>query len=499
MKKLSTFILLYLLSNLLLGQATNEENFISFEAKLTYFKKVVDSLRVSSNNPGLAISIIHNNENIYKESLGFRNVSKKLAVTNHTIFHTGSLAKAMTGFIAAHLVDEGKMEWLDPVKKHLEEFEMANEYTTNNVTIKDLLTHHTGLAQHYYMMYGPPFERNDIIEFLPHMGLGSSLREKYQYNNFTYTIAGIVEERITGQSWEDLVQTRIFNPLEMDDSYSNYIDIIGLKDVAVSYNRDGVTVVPEKDVESASTNFGPAGGLYSSIEDMTKWLMFLINDGIINGDTLISAKQFSYITDPLVPRYPKENRFYGIGWDVTTNKKHHTVSHNGVTAGQKSRLFFIPDSDFGVAVLCNQYSDLPSALTLFAEEIFIYGNKPDISFALDHFRAQAEDKKNKLPLEEYEISDHKILNKLKAFSGEYLHPAYGVIKVSNKEPKRLGFQYYDFIGTMEHHDSFNFTAHTTHTTGKDEFPSTFIFDNDGKVIGMEVKFPASPKMFFQKN
>ena len=493
-------LLIFMIYNLQIiqGQEYSGFDLKTTDQKIENFLKIVDTLRVSANNPGLALSIIYEHKTLMSQGIGYSDISKKKKVTTNTIFQAGSLAKAMTGFIAAQLVDEGKINWNDCVKKYLPEFKMADDYLTDHVTIKDLMTHHTGLAQHYYMMYGPRFKRDEILNLLPHMGLSSSLRQKYHYNNFTFTIAGILEERVTGKKWEELVEERIFIPLAMNSSFTKHVEITKLDNVAISHSRDGKTVILEKETDNASNTFGPAGGLYSNVEDLTKWLQLLIHKGINKSDTLLSSKQFSYITNPLVVRYAEHNRFYGIGWDVTTDRKYHSISHNGVTAGQKSRILFIPELGFGIVVLCNQFSDLPSALTKYAEDIFVYGILPDISAAKKHFANQSTDKKNLAPLQKHKIVDASIQNRIKTFCGHYRHPAYGDIEIKLGGKNQLDFKYYDFIGTLKYIDNLNFIAFTNHTTGKDEFTVEYIKDTMGKLTAIEILFPAAPKMIFKK-
>ncbi len=496
MNILKIIILTIGIVSLLQAQEMNDQNLHSKEQKLAYFNQVIDTLRQATHNPGMAISVIYDDDIILMKGIGSKDLDTKQPVTTKTIFHLGSIAKGMTGFIGAQLVDEGRMEWNDPVIRHLSDFKMSNDYLTQHVTIKDLMTHQTGLAQHYYLMYGPQFERDNIINLLPEMGLSGSLRETYLYNNFTFTVAGILEERITGASWEELVETRIFRPLNMNNSYNQFPK---QKDIATSYSRDGITKINEpQKVNTGGDTYAPAGGLYSDIEDITKWTQLLIHKGIINNDTLISSKQFSYITNPLVVRYANDNRFYGIGWDITTTNKYHTIAHNGVTAGQKARILFIPELGFGISVLCNQYSDLPSALTKFAEDIFIYGKKTSLKEAITYFENQVSDKKNKEPLKEYKIPQDRISLPITAYCGKYFHPAYGLISITAKGNDQLHFSYYDFIGGLEHIMLSKFIAHTNHSTGKDDFPIHFNVENQ-TVNEFEIKFPAAPKMIFIKD
>ena len=192
----------------------------SLPEKIAYFRRLTDTLRQKTHNPGMALAIVYDHQLVHKAALGYRDVARQLPVTTSTLFEIGSCTKAFTGVIASQLVRAGTLNWDDPVRTHLPEFKLSDAYATENATIKDLFTHRVGLDQHYYLSYGPPSTRQQLLANLPYLSFNGSFREKFLYNNFLYTAAGILEERVTDTSWEELIRRRIFAPLRMTNSFT---------------------------------------------------------------------------------------------------------------------------------------------------------------------------------------------------------------------------------------------------------------------------------------
>ena len=208
--KLKLILLLALVPIFIFSQEQkNTEKHIPIDQKLAYFLMVVDTLQHKAKTPGLAIAIVYDHKLVYKGNFGYRDLKNKLPVTNSTLFEIGSLTKAFTGVIASQLVQEEKIQWDDKVLKHIPEFKLEDDYASKNATIKDLFTHRVGLDKHYYLIYGNKFSRNELLNKIPYMSFNGSFREKYLYNNFMYTVAGILEERVTKKTWEELIKENI--------------------------------------------------------------------------------------------------------------------------------------------------------------------------------------------------------------------------------------------------------------------------------------------------
>lgn len=462
------------------------------QEKLEYFLKLTDTLRKKGNNPGLAIAIFNKGELLYKGGMGYRDLEKKLPVDENTLFETGSLTKAFTGIIASRLVQEGKIGWNDRVKEHYPDFKLADDYASVNATFLDLFTHRTGLAQHYYLQYGPKFCMNDIPEMLPLLSFDGSFREKYLYNNFIYTMAGIIEEKIDGRSWNEMVKEDIFVPLGMNNSFTSFEGFKSYSNSSRGYQKDGITVIPESSVDAVA----PAGGISSTINDMSRWLKMLLQSGRIEEQNFLTEEQVGFLISPHTVKNSQNHIFYGIGWDIDTKRK--TVAHDGRTAGQSSRILLMPEEKFGMIVLTNQQTDLGNLLTRYATNIFV---RQDYERMFD-FEDYIEEKANSnesFKKEVFKINEKEIGNKINNLEGKYVHPAYGTIRMKLKHENILYFEYYDFQGSVKYDQDSGFVAHTWHSSGKDTFPFSINCDpTTANVESIEIKIPYSKPLLFTK-
>ena len=176
--------------------------------------QALETLRI----PGMAIGVIVDGKVVFMKGYGVRNISDPSPVTENTLFAIGSCSKAFTTFALGQLVDEGRLAWDDPVIKYLPEFRLKDLHATHHLTIRDLVTHRSGLPRHDLAWYNSTFSRAEILNKLPHLEPTYDIREKFQYNNFMYGVAGLLIERVSGKTWEEFVQERIFIPLNMPRS-----------------------------------------------------------------------------------------------------------------------------------------------------------------------------------------------------------------------------------------------------------------------------------------
>lgn len=461
----------------------------SIDQKLEYFLEITDTLREIGNDPGMAMAIYYNKDLIYIGTLGERNKENHLPVTQNTLFEIGSLTKAFTGVISSQLVQNDSLEWNDRVIDHIPEFKLIDEYAAQNATVIDLFTHKVGLDKHYYQMYGPDYERNQILDIISSLPFNGSFREKSLYNNFMYTVAGILEERITHKSWEELIKERIFQDLGMQNSYTRYEEFLKYENRTTSYKNDGETIIPPKSLET----FAPSGSISSTINDMSIWLEMWVNSGQKHHSEFLKKSQFEYITSPLSVKSPTDHVFYGIGWEV--DKKKDIIFHNGSTAGQRSRLTFNIEKGYGIVILTNHQSDFVNILDFYASNIFLK-NKLERVAEADDFLLTRSKSSTLTPVEQYFIKDQKGIDQLSQLDGQFSHPAYGMIQIEKSNSNQFLFEYYDFKGTIEHIGNSIFIAHTNHFTGNDKFKFEIIETDDEK--GLRVYFPYSKPLEFKK-
>lgn len=490
--KVLQFILLLCITSFSFGQEKdNIQVSKSIKQKLEHFSKITDTILQKGKTPGAAIAIVYDNKLVFKKTYGYRDIENRLPVTPQTLFDIASLTKAMTGTITSQLVAEDKLKWNDKVVKHIPEFNLVDNYAAQNATIKDLLTHRVGVEQHFYLMYGPKYSRNEVLDKLQYLNFKGSFRENFLYNNFMYTVVGMLQERITQQPWETLIQERIFKPLDMTHTIVDLKAFASYKDKAISYQNDGKTVIPMFSYEA----YAPAGTMtFSTLDDMTKWISILANSGIVNEKEFLPKAQFEYITKPHTVRYPDISVFYGIGWNI--DKDRNAIYHRGSSAGQNSSILFQPEKGFAIIILTNQSSLVPYLLEIYASNIFL---NDDFNRNNDHesYIVSSANKSAK-SVESYTIEDVSILHQLENFVGRYKHPVYGTIKIDNIQQNMFSFKYYDFKGTIKHNEGLDFSAHVTYFQGTDTFNFRVLKNKDKSIKGIEVNFPYSEPLIFEK-
>ena len=309
--------------------------------------------------PGGAIGVVVQGQVVFVKGYGIRDREQNLPVTENTLFAIGSCTKAFTTFALGQLVDEGVISWDDPVITHLPEFLLKDPHATHHATLRDLVTHRSGLPKHDFVWYNSDFPRSDLLNRLQHLEYSSDLREKFQYNNLMYGIAGLVIEKITRESWEDTLRARILDPLGMDRSNFSVEDSQLSDDFALPYwENDGlVERVPFRKI----SNVGPAASINSSASDMVKWLQLQLAEGRFAERDLIAKATLQEIhtLQTPIPAYPDESIYslgYGLGWTIGIHKGHYCAFHVGGVDGFISNTTLLPRDGIGVVVLSNNSS-----------------------------------------------------------------------------------------------------------------------------------------------
>jgi CubicO group peptidase (beta-lactamase class C family) len=221
------------------------------------------------------------------------------------------------------LVDEGKVNWDDHVIDYLPDFQLYDPYMTREITIRDLLTHRTGLGNTDYLWSWMTISGDSALYKMREVKPTYSLRSSFIYQNLMYLAAGKVIEKVSGISWESFLQKRIYDPLDMKETYAYYSRVKDKPNIAEAHVKYEDEII--KIDQSSADEIGPAGSMWASISDMGKWIQFLLDDGITNGDTLLSNSSFRELFKPqqIIPQgqfYPtaqltKPNwTTYGLGW-----------------------------------------------------------------------------------------------------------------------------------------------------------------------------------------
>ena len=321
--------------------------------------------------PGLALAIVKDGQPLLLKGYGVRRLGAPAPVTPQTLFGIASNTKAFTAAALAMLVDEGKLSWDDPVTKHLPAFQLFDPYVTREMTVRDLLTHRSGLGLGAGdLMFFPPstFTRDEIVEQLRYIKPATSFRSKYAYDNCLYLVAGQIIPAVTGKSWDDFVKARIFTPLGMTTSNTSVSALAADGDVATPHSLVDKVVTPV--APHSLDNNAPAGGINSSVAEMSRWVIAQLDGGVYHdaegheqrlfslaqGKEMWTAQTLLPISDP-----PKElaararaSAAYGLGWGLRDYRGRKLVSHTGGLLGMVSQVMLVPEEKLGIVVLTNQ-------------------------------------------------------------------------------------------------------------------------------------------------
>ncbi len=378
--------------------------------------------------PGMAIGVVVDGKVVFTKGYGIRDFSDPLPVTENTLFAIGSCSKAFTTFALGQLVDEGVLAWDDPVIKYLPEFRLKDIHATHHLTIRDLVTHRSGLPRHDFAWYNSTFSRKEILDRLPHLEPTCDLREKFQYNNFMYGVAGLVIEKVSGKTWEEFVQERIFMPLGMKSS--NFSVEVSQKadDFASPHTEknEKIEVIPFRNL----SNIGPAGSINSTIEDMMKWVELQLSDGkqLIQKETL---KDMHLVHMPMHSPILEDAFGYGLGWFTALHEGHYIAAHGGGIDGFISMVTPYPKQKLGVVVLTNSDSHgLFPTMAAYGIADLLLGKEDNLwlSEVEEKEKQMKELMKQSGDIAEV-ISEAVLLHSPDQYVGEFEHPGYGSIKI----------------------------------------------------------------------
>ena len=321
---------------------------------------------------GVAVAVVKDGKIVHQKGYGIQSIATKKKVTENTNFGIASNSKAFTTACLAILVEEGKMSWTDKVIHYIPEFKMYNDYVTQNFNIQDLLTHRSGLGlgigDLMFFPDGSDFTMDDILGSFQYFEPVSAFRTKFDYDNLLYLVAGEIIKRVSGLTWEQFIEQRIFNPLSMDDSYASLTYINDKSKVASPHlNKAKKLSLTDPEQWDPTKINGAAGGIYSNVHDLTNWMLVQLNKGKYGANleqqlfTEASQQEMWKIhTTTEVnrnPRYHSHFSGYGLGWNLTDVNGALVVSHTGGLIGMLSKTMLVPDLNLGIIVLTNTYLD----------------------------------------------------------------------------------------------------------------------------------------------
>lgn len=329
------------------------------DAKLAAIEKAVEEGRQKRGIPGLSLVIVKDDRVIYMKGLGYRDFERKVPVTPDTLFAIGSSTKAFTSMLVAMGADEGKISLDDSPKKFLPYFKLQDPEADAKITVRDLLSHSSGLNRTDLAWITGVLNREEVIRVAAQAKPTAKLREKWQYQNVMYSAAGECVAKAENSTWEKLIRERIFKPLGMRASNLNVADTLSSPDYSKGYNYDEDTKetrqLPMRDFPQVAA----AGAINSNARDMAQWLRLMLGGGVFEGKRLVSEASFAELIKPQMKVGGNVN--YGLGWMLREWHGHKVAEHGGNIDGFNAQVALMPDQRLGFVMLTNvSASTLPS-------------------------------------------------------------------------------------------------------------------------------------------
>ena len=336
------------------GQGHSPAAASSYAAALSVIEGKTDARRKELGIPGMSLVIVKDDQVIYSKGLGYKDFENKVPVTPDTQFAIGSSSKAFTGLTVLMTADEGKISLDASPKTVLPYFKMYDPDTDKNMTIRDLLTHSSGLNRTDLAMITGKLTRAELIRVAGEAKPIGKLREKFGYQNLMFTTAGEVVAVAQKQPWEKFVPERIFKPLGMTNSNMSVTEMAVAKDRSFGYSYNFDTKETQKLPYRNIDAVGPAGSINSSANDMAKWVRFVLNGGVTpDGKRLVSEKGYEEWVKPQMKMNASGTASYGFGWMIGKWNGLTVVQHGGNIDGFNALVAMIPEKKLGFVMLTN--------------------------------------------------------------------------------------------------------------------------------------------------
>ncbi len=445
--------------------ATAQKSKIQPDKRLSGLDTALEKLLKDWNAAGFAVAVVEKNKVVYSKGFGYRDYAAKKPVTPNTLFAIGSCTKAFTASLLGMLEKDGKLSLDKKATEYLPALHFFNSDMNEKITVRDMMTHRTGLPRHDYSWYlFPTASRDSLRQRIQYLEPNTGIRERWQYNNFMFLTQGMITEKITGKSWEENIKGKIFTPLGMSRSNLSVKNMEQDDDASLGYSLKKDSSIKQLDYFNID-GMGPAGSINSSVTEMANWIITWINNGKFNGKEIIPE---SYTREAIsaqmavggaLPEKESPDIYfsnYGLAWFLTSYRGHYRVEHGGNIDGFSASTSFFPSDSIGIVVLTNQNgSAIPSAArNLIADRMLKlqyrnWSNELKLAAAKATLRAK-EAEKNKTS---NRVAGTKPSHPLKDYEGVFNNPGYGNVEIyqrndslfakTNKDSLWLRHYHYD--------------------------------------------------------
>ena len=442
--------------------------------------------------PGLAIAVVQNGEVALLKGYGLRDVEAGLPVTTDTQFMICSITKSFTSSGLALLVEERRLDWTKPVRDYIPEFRLYDDVATDRVTVRDLLCHHSGLPRHDWIHMPGDLSAPQMLAAMRYLQPSEDIRTAFQYQNLGYLVAGMVAERISGQSWTQFTRSRLTDKLRMTVSFTAD-ELAAAADAAAPYSMDGNRRLRAR-LWPISTL--PSGAINTSIAHIANWLRLHLDQGEFEGQRLLSPALIQELQAPRV--YVAKSEFaeigdahYGLGFAAQSYRGDRTVIHGGGWIGWTTLMSMLPERGAGVAVFTNHASNpVPEILTHFIFDR-VCGREPVpwLERHRERYRkslAQLDvDRQARKTLQR---SNTRPSHELADYAGDYHHPAYGKMSIAQASGE-LRWAYRGMAEPLahRHYDTFELPEAPDRLL-PDRLAISFFTDREGNIANLSAPF-----------
>lgn len=434
--------------------------------------RYIESARKTWDLPGMSVVVVQDGKVILAKGYGVRELGKSDPVDSQTLFGAMSTTKAMTVVALALLVDEGKVNWRDKVTKYLPDFRIGDPYITQELEIRDLLTHTSGLGSTDFLWARTPeLPSDEAIRRMQYAKPSYSMRSNFDYQNSMYLVAGKVIEKVSGMSWEKFMTERVFHPLGMHSTYPTLAEAMKHTNRSSPHYRiDGkVELITEMPIDSV----GPAGSVWSNADDIGKWVGYLLSGKTEDGKELLKPATLEEIFKPQVilpsnfyPTFsltkPKWTT-YGYGWFQHDYRGAKVDFHTGSIAGRTAIVGLMRDKKLGVYVFGNcDHVEVRHAILYKVFDLFGFNDtngrdwSADFKKMYDGIRVAGE--KQEAEMMAKRLPDTKPSLPLQAYAGKYSDPFYGTVEVQFADGKLKIIYAKDLTGELKHRHVDTFIA-----------------------------------------
>lgn len=412
---------------------------------------------------GCGVAVVEKDKVLFAGGFGFRDYEAKLPATANTIFQIGSSTKAFTSALLGVLAKDGKFDFDEKVRTYLPELQLYNDELNNQLTVRDLACHRSGLPRHDMAWYLNPTTRDSFVYRMRFLEPSAGLRERWQYNNYGFLLQGVIAEKLSGKSWEDNIRERFFQPLGMKTALFDPWNAPKSADVAKGYyEKDGA--IRWMDYYPISA-MGPAGSISASAAEMANWLVTWINGGKFEGKEIIpeghvrDAISAQMVMGGGLPSPENPDIFfssYGLGWMLSSYYGHYRVEHGGNINGFSASVCFFPSDSIGVVVLVNQNGSQVNAVVrnLIVDRLLglpYYDWNDFLLKRMEKGKTAGEEKPEDLARKTGTYPSHP----LQAFTGVFENPGYGALTLSVRNDSLFARStYVNFYLQHYHYDIF---------------------------------------------